>query len=310
MTRNPFLDPAKEIQQGKSDEEILARWQGERESGDDGNAGASGDGSTLEGYAADCFIHIPASEFDGIQYLPGYEFLTHGGLYVTKRKIHTDDAVRKAADFAGVLGLDGRQDGLLLDNITWHEARAITNALRGMMLTPAMYWAVYASLAGSKDKDSQELREDMSLRDEEWLDGIIRIEKILGGLAVSTKLLYRDMTRPVPDAAREYSGWFDLVNLDLRSGLPSSFTEAGSHRYGKPGLEGDHALARCVYRKGDLDGFDQQGPNIWLKAWDRPEDRLPGRGVRLCLTAEAYNKRAEGGHTPKPLPFAGGTSLR
>ena len=309
MADNPFLNPDREIVQGKSDEEIQQGWE-ESRSGED-----SGQKAPLGGSVEEVFLLVPGRAFDSLITLSDdYKFLKNG-LYVARQKLTIDSYIKNVA--SGIMDISGRPHGKLLDNITWYEAKRLVKELDCCMLTPAMLWCVSDYLEGSTGET--ETLDDLMHEGAEWLDGFIDLR--IPHEPISTKNNYEicrtgteittQITGPsVMHDSGSYAplpkfrmpgvlGWCTREDIDLHSGLPKKVRKKGSIWFDNKFAPLYMALVR---QDQDAEGYGS--PGCTYLVCETAGAGAPSRGVRLCKLPDQPEDEPElrGGYLPLPPP--------
>ncbi len=320
MARNPFLDPARSIMQGKSDEELLEELvsRGTEQEQPDAQGSIIVTGPLPPGTGPtslnEDYVHIPAEAFRRILASPEYRWLGEGegGLYVARKKLVADSGVRAAAQ--GVKDLSGLQDGQTLGDITWYEAKQLAKNLDGLMLTPAMFWCV-AEFLEKKGKDG--VLDGTFGTDGEWLDAIVELSTLAS----------------LSNSISAYTADASLYTHTLASG--NTFDRQSGHRHL---LDGDcrDTNARGYFRLKDVvnhTGFPKKvGKNskaaffqgaptygTYAAVWQhnmltashiltidyRPDSAYASLGMRLCKTPGQHMLDYLNKH---PIPSAPGGS--
>ena len=237
------------------------------------------------------YLHVPPEGFRPLAEFPEYREIAEKGLLVARRKLGIDDTVRRTA--RGIMDLSDQRDGDQLGSISWYQSKELVEKLGGMMLTPALLFCVirYLRVTGTDDG----MLEDITVEDEEWLDGIVEMDwPLLTGpnaqLYTHTKVspsgysdgiehrLWREAAMGKPAAfVWDKSGWaFDLKDVDSHTGLPRELHENGPFYYGNP-HSGTWALIR-----GQRDYEYSTRKDMLLHVWWEPTTSLYDGGVRFC----------------------------
>ncbi len=302
MTRNPFLDPEKEIVQGKSDEELLEgliRRKAEPEQLDEQKSEPETEPHSSNASPTslnDAYLYIPAEAFKRILTYPEYKWLGEGkgGIYVARKKLVVDSEVRACPQ--GIKDFSGYQDGQLVGNITWYEAKQLAKNLDSLMLTPAMLWCV----ANHLEKNEEDgVLEDILGKGGEWLDGIVELSTLSSvnnriNSSVADAFLYTFTEvrgnsfnlsahrQPLPSGIRDTNirGYFKPRDVDDRTGFPKRVGKNTKTAYYGGAPTYDKYAAVCEHNV--LTGH-------YILAIDNPPDAAhPSRGMRLCKTPGRY----------------------
>ncbi len=317
--KNPFLDPKKEIVQGKSDEQL--REALERPAEED-TASEPGQRSS---FSNDDYVFIPLSAFGNVSGpdgptvpLPEYNWFREDGIYVAKGKLLVDDTVRAASNKLR-FDLGSATDGDLVTP-TWYEAKWLASALDGEMLTPSMLFCVIEHL---KETGSEaEMLEDITRRDAEWLDAIVdpgagcedpssytrttvRNDKGIWSRAKGGEIWSDGYYIMEPLESENYDeepvpfhmdkGWFG--SDEIERGFPERLHKGQKeYQYCPPSSDSEEvAVVRTRSKSGGLA----------LSLMVAPSERHSTLGMRLCYTAEQF-RRMMGipSNNPRSIPVA------
>lgn len=255
MQKNPFLDPGREIVQGKTEEELRERAAEKRHTQatpdmdkatppQQQKAGPSQPKPSLNSLNND-YLYVPHEAFEPLfktrlisePLYPEYaDLMTRAGIYVLRHKLVVDDEVRQAS--RGIMDVSGYSAGQLLDDISWYESKRLVKALGHEMLTPAMYWCIVDYL--KETGEDNETLDDMLRTEAEWFDALIMKTKGMKPLEYVSATAFADRWKggvavPVPYKTKVcLGGYLDISygffrrgDVEPRSGLPKRTRNEG-----------------------------------------------------------------------------------